>query len=73
MGRTIASGMVVLGFLAATGCSGPDPTEPGGGFQLPPDAQKAQDEAGKQSPEQMENMMEKMKKSGGGPGSTKPN
>lgn len=73
MNRTIAREIAVLGLLAAAGCSGPDPTQPGGGFQLPPDAQKAQEEAGKASSEQMEKMMEKMKKPGAPGGSSKPN
>lgn len=61
MYRTLANGFVVLGILTVAGCGGPGPTEPGGGYQLPPEAKKAQEEAAKETPEQM---MEKMKKSG---------
>lgn len=61
MCRTLANGIVFLGILAAAGCGGPGPTDPGGGYQLPPDAKKAQEEAAKATPEQM---MEKMKNTG---------
>ena len=61
MNRTHANSLVVLGILVAAGCGGPGPTDPGGGYQLPPEAKKAQEEAAKETPEQM---MEKMKKSG---------
>jgi hypothetical protein len=60
MRRIIAHGAILCGILAVSGCE-PGPTEPGGGFQLPPDAQKAQEEASKQTPDQM---MEMMKKTG---------
>ena len=60
MSRTLANVIVVCGILATVGCSSePGPTEKGGGFQLPPEAQKAQEEAAKTTPDQM---MEKMKK-----------
>ena len=61
MCRTLANSLVVLGILAAAGCGGPGPTDPGGGYPLPPDAKKAQEEASKVTPDQM---MEQMKKSG---------
>lgn len=61
MYRTHVSSLVALGILAAAGCGGPGPTEQGGGYQLPPDAKKAQEEAAKENPEQT---MEKMMKSG---------
>lgn len=61
MNRTHAISLVALGILSVAGCGGPGPTDPGGGYQLPPEAKKAQEEAAKETPEQM---MEKMKKSG---------
>lgn len=56
--KTCANGIVLCGILTAVGCSEPDPTQPGGGFQLPPEAVKAQKEAPSVTPDQM---MEKMK------------
>lgn len=61
MRQLIGNGIVVFGLLAAAGCGGPGPTDKDGGFQLPAEAKKKQEEASKETPDQM---MEKMKKGG---------
>jgi hypothetical protein len=68
MCRSLVNGLVVCGILATAGCGEPGPTDPGGGFQLPPEAKKAQEEAAKLTPEQQ---MEMMKNSGKGMDPTK--
>ena len=58
--RMFANSVVFVGAMAVLGCSdGPGPTEKGGGFQLPPEAQKAQEEAAKKTPDEMMEMMKK--------------
>ena len=60
--------VVFFGAMAVLGCSdGPGPTEKGGGFQLPPEAQKAQEDASKKSPEEMMEMMKKSQGKAGDP------
>ncbi len=62
--QRFACGVAFLGALAILGCGEPDPTEKGGGFQVPPEAQKAQEEASKKTPDQMMEMMKKTGKAG---------
>jgi hypothetical protein len=63
--QRFASCVVFFGAMAVLGCSSePGPTEKGGGFQVPPEALKAQEEASKKTPDQMMEMMKKTGKSG---------